>query len=343
MARLREFSHLFPSTCAYLREARRKGRIGHAYLFVGDDPALMLDFVDAWVQVCACQNPSAAGEACGDCPVCRSLTAGNYATRFILKPQSKSRQILIDEVRQFEHQLSLATARGRLKIGIIADADCMGEEAQNAFLKTLEEPGPDTLLVLITSRPRRLLPTIRSRCQAVSLLRNRKEYGAQMAHGLFDVLSTLRRGSGAAVGLRAAARLRGMFSELHAEAEQTISEHRDRKWDDLAGEDPVLRKRLKDEEDARIEAEYVRLRQEFCDAVHAWFLQLTLVAAGLHFEKLPHPEFLHEETPVETLVASSWEAIENVRHAEELAACLAGNVPEDLAIDAFCLAVTARN
>ncbi len=339
---LREIAE--PYLCECLLQAKRNGRVGHAYLFVGDNVPFLLEAVRAWIQVCACTAPREDGDACGICAVCQAIAADTYADLHTLKPQSKSRQILVGQMRDFEHQLNLVADKGHLKVGLIIEADCMGEEAQNAFLKTLEEPPPRTLLVLLTVQPRGLLPTIRSRCQIVSLRRNRREYTAQAADGLFEVLASLRPRAGAVVGLAAAARLKKIFAGLQQRAEQTIDEHRDERWDEIASGDAALLRLLKAEEEARIQAEYVRLRQEYCDAIQTWIRQEILVAAGLSRDRLPHPELLPDETgnPPPTDTLSPHQALGNVTHADELMACLEANVPEHLALETFCLALTEK-
>jgi DNA polymerase-3 subunit delta' len=88
----------------------------------------------------------------------------------IVRPKSRSRQIKVEQMRELEKPLHLAAPTGTWKVGVIIDADRMGEAAANAFLKTLEEPPDDCLLLLVTASPARLLPTILSRCVEISLV-----------------------------------------------------------------------------------------------------------------------------------------------------------------------------
>ena len=87
---------------------------------------------------------------------------GPYVT--LVRPRSKSRLIRIDEVRELEREMHLTAPGGNWKVGVIVDADRMRDAPANAFLKTLEEPPPECLLILLTANPELLLPTIRSRC-----------------------------------------------------------------------------------------------------------------------------------------------------------------------------------
>lgn len=88
----------------------------------------------------------------------------------LIEPQSKSRRIRIDEIRELERPLYSAAPTGKWKVAVIAEADRITEQAANAFLKTLEEPPSQCVLLLLTDNPRRLLPTILSRCVQIPLL-----------------------------------------------------------------------------------------------------------------------------------------------------------------------------
>lgn len=87
----------------------------------------------------------------------------------LVRPESKSRRILIDQMRQLEGDLSTKPVAGKKKIAVIQDADRLMEQAANAFLKTLEEPPPDTIILLTSTLPDALLATILSRCVQISL------------------------------------------------------------------------------------------------------------------------------------------------------------------------------
>src|SRR5262249_57641030 len=88
---------------------------------------------------------------------------------FVARPESKSRRIVTGQIRALEHALQMRAANGRRKVAIIPDADRLQTEAANAFLKTLEEPPKDSLLLLLTALPEALPETILSRCIAIPL------------------------------------------------------------------------------------------------------------------------------------------------------------------------------
>jgi len=337
---LTDFEAQYPRICQCLRQAKAAGRTGQAYLLIGDDADFLEKFSLAWAQTAACLGKSPDGKACGDCQPCQLFRKQAYPEFFVIRPQSKSRQITVDAMRQFDHDISLAVLPGRLKVGIVVEAECLGDEAQNAFLKTLEEPPPGTMLLLLTVNARRLLPTIKSRCQCMSLLRNRQDYGLALREGLFAILAGLRRQAGAKIGLRAAARISQLFGQLHDEAEKQAEADRDQRWDDI--EDAQIKKQLAEEQEARIEAEYVRLRDSLIDAMLAWFLQRFLIASGMAAELLPHPEMLAAAGDLLENPPSPWEAEQDIREVEDFARCVKGYVEERLSLDAMCLSITEK-
>lgn len=341
---LAEFHDAFPDLCRRLLTSRRAGRLGQSYLLVGDNPGLLGRLATAWGQVCACTQPRPDGDACGQCDNCTRLANGTYPERIDLTPESKSRSIVVERMREFETRLNLTAQASRPKIGIVAEAECMGIEAQNAFLKTLEEPPPHTVLMLFTTQPRRLLATIRSRCQTIAALQNHNDYDDLRQYGLFALLAHLRRQQGAAVGLAISSRLQAVFATLQDQAQEAVGGDADPRWAELAESDKRLVKVIEERQTNRVTADYVRRRRLVEDAIAAWFLQERLRAAGVSPALLPHPEFyadlpddLRHLAPPEPD-----EADENLRLVNDLTRSLGAYVPEALALDAFCLAVTEK-
>jgi len=104
-----------------------------------------------------------AVDACGTCAACRRISRGLYADVLVLVP-AESGSITIAEVRSVVDQAGYRPFEGRRRVVIVDEADRLVVQAQNALLKTLEEPPPASLFVLVTARPDTLLPTVRSRC-----------------------------------------------------------------------------------------------------------------------------------------------------------------------------------
>ncbi len=118
-------------------------------------------------------------------PVADEIAIGGYDIRKVLD-KANEREIKIDQMRAFISAISLKSYRGGRKICVMAQADTMRRETQNAFLKTLEEPPGDTVLILISSLPGRLLQTIISRCREIRFAPMRPE---ELAEKLAEKLS----------------------------------------------------------------------------------------------------------------------------------------------------------
>ena len=104
-------------------------------------------------------------EGCGRCPACRQMLSGNSPDFFSLAPDGQN--VRIEQIRELNRQLAFAPVE-RFRISVIRNAETMTGEAANAFLKTLEEPPSGNILILNTTEPIDLLPTIVSRCQRLS-------------------------------------------------------------------------------------------------------------------------------------------------------------------------------
>jgi DNA polymerase-3 subunit delta' len=152
-------------------------RLAHGLLIHEDPGAGGLELARWIAQRVNCREPAQA--PCGECQECRWIAADQHPDVTRLSPEGDSTQILIQSVRDLSADLALtAHARG-YKIAIISPAEAMNHFAANALLKTLEEPPKRTLVLLVTSQPSRLLPTLRSRCSRLRLLGPSREVAAQ--------------------------------------------------------------------------------------------------------------------------------------------------------------------
>ena len=139
--------------------AAKEGRLAHAHLLTGAPPSEL--------------------ESLGRGLAANLLDAEleGHPDFFVLRPESKSRRVSIDQVRQLEHSLSRKPHRAPIKVALILEAERMclpPAEAANAFLKTLEEPPDHSFLILTSDRPEQLLPTVRSRCLTFPILPEEK-------------------------------------------------------------------------------------------------------------------------------------------------------------------------
>ncbi len=162
-----------------------RGKLPHALLFHGRAGIGKLALAEQLVELMLCENPQAEGrEACGVCPSCHWLHQGSHPDFMKLQPavldeneshaepaERKSplagQQISVAQVRELTRFVQLSAHRGGFRIALIHPAETMNTAAANALLKTLEEPPPNTLLILISHQSSRLLSTILSRCHQI--------------------------------------------------------------------------------------------------------------------------------------------------------------------------------
>lgn len=158
---------------AVLARDLQRGVPVHAYLFAGPDGIGKRTLALRLAQSLNCAA-STAGEPCGECRSCRRIGQGLHADVQIVSvpPADEDRQhkeISVEQIREIERAIALNPFEGRTRVVIIDPADAMSVAAQNAFLKTLEEPSPRVCLALVTSRPAQLLETVRSRCRRLEM------------------------------------------------------------------------------------------------------------------------------------------------------------------------------
>jgi len=163
-----------------LQSSLERGRLAHAYLFTGHQLEPLEGLARTLAKTLNCLRPVKRGgvavDCCDRCLNCQKIEHGNHADVFWVRPESKSRQIRIGQIvrrddsppRVLLDAVNLKPTESQYKFGIIVAADRMNEHAANAFLKTLEEPPPGSVLILLTTEPERLLETILSRCLRLS-------------------------------------------------------------------------------------------------------------------------------------------------------------------------------
>jgi DNA polymerase III subunit delta' len=153
-----------------LRQAWSAQRLPHALLLQGAE-GLGKKGLAAWIAaaVLCDRSRGAQLDRCGECASCKLIDSGSHPDLLWVRPEEDKQQISIDQLRAASERLSKTSYREGYKVAIIEPAHQMTPNAANSLLKTLEEPAGDALLILISSRPSSLLPTVRSRCQKLSL------------------------------------------------------------------------------------------------------------------------------------------------------------------------------
>lgn len=166
-------------------------RLPHALLFVGPAGLGKRDLADALAARLLCVTPGADGHACGHCTPCELRISGNHPDLLPVVPaadaaaaegeggedaesgaaKKKSSQIVIEQIRDLQESLAVTGHQSSRRVVVVDPAEAMNAFTANALLKLLEEPPEGCIFLLISSAPRRLLPTIRSRCQQWSFSR----------------------------------------------------------------------------------------------------------------------------------------------------------------------------
>jgi DNA polymerase-3 subunit delta' len=149
-----------------LSAAIGSGRTSHAYIFEGDNNVDKMGFAKAFAKALLCRE--LPGEGCDRCPTCRKIDDDNYEDLYLVLPvwnEGKTRLAVRDEnVVEMQSNLKTRPTGGERNIAIIEGGDTMSPTAQNRLLKTLEEPNPGTVIMILSENPEYLLPTINSRC-----------------------------------------------------------------------------------------------------------------------------------------------------------------------------------
>ncbi|MFT4712893.1 MAG: DNA polymerase-3 subunit delta' [Candidatus Azotimanducaceae bacterium] len=143
------------------------GKLSHSLLIVGQEFLGKQHFAFSIAAAMLCENrTSESGFSCCACTGCHLFSAGTHPDFKVLKPED-SKLIKIEQIRTVTGWVNQTTQRGGKKVVIVHPAEQMTHQSANALLKCLEEPAGDSLIMLVTNQPGRLLPTIRSRCQLV--------------------------------------------------------------------------------------------------------------------------------------------------------------------------------
>jgi DNA polymerase-3 subunit delta' len=152
-----------------LQEHIKNDVVRHAYLFTGPTGIGRRTLALRFSQSLNCPTPKSPGDPCLTCRTCNQIQRMEQVDLHIVKKPEDRTEIIVDQMRELQYLLMLSPHEARYKIALILNFEQSSDEAQNAFLKTLEEAPPRAVLFLHAESPESLLPTISSRCEIVRL------------------------------------------------------------------------------------------------------------------------------------------------------------------------------
>lgn len=326
-----------------LQRSLTRGRLGHAYLFVGHQIAPLETLAATLSKTLNCQNPvrkdGATVDCCDQCVVCRKIDHGNHADIHWVRPEMKSRIVSVDQMRELMRQIQLKPTEAKYKTGIIVGADRMGPQAANAFLKTLEEPPPNSILILLTTEPQRLLETIVSRCLRLNF--GGEVLGQLPPENMQWLMSFTNLAAGGQKSLISRYRLMDVLLQKLNHTKTSIEEKLKarsplQQYEDAEAD---MLERWEKELAAAVEAEYRRQRSDLLALVQAWlrdvWMESTLSKAPSTLDGalqlLNFPQL--DETRKVAARVSPAQAMENLEIIEQLQRWLHTNVQEALALE----------
>jgi len=301
-------------TYQLIKRALDAGRPANAYLVVGAVRGQGMELAMRVVQTLFCTGEE---KPCNKCEQCRKVLERTEPDVHWVFPEMKSRIISAEQMREkLLAEISQTSLAGGWKVGVLVGADRLNDSSANAFLKTLEEPPPKTLFLLLTDSPQQLLPTIVSRCQRIDL-DSLRDLGEPWRSSLLDTLaspfyrSPLER-------MASANQLYVILQEMEAKAEEWVKAEAE------------ANKKVEDDEDvykAKVSARYRELRMDFLISFMRWFRDLFVIKSGgaewVHFkEKL---ELLQERAGRLTLAQTFY----NLNAVEDLVRQFDRNLNEE--------------
>jgi DNA polymerase-3 subunit delta' len=327
-----------------LQRSLERSRLAHGYLFTGAHLEDLENVARTLAKTLNCQKPVIkAGnpvDCCDQCLSCQKIEHGNHADVHWIRPESKSRVIMIDQIRELMQEINLKPTEAEFKVAVIVAADRLNEKAANAFLKTLEEPPAKSILILITTEPQRILETILSRCLRLNFAGEgpRQLEPARLAWlSSFSELAATEQKS-----LLGRYRLMDLvlrqLNEMKARIEEALTARSPlQRYKDVEKD---LEEKWEEELKAAIEAEYRRQRADLLVALQWWLRDVWLLKLGEGKNEKTEPAGVElrnfPQMAGTARVAqriSPRDAVENLSAMEQLQRWLHTNVQEALALE----------
>jgi DNA polymerase-3 subunit delta' len=317
-----------------LQRSLARGRLGHAYLFSGDLLEELESLARNLAKTLNCQDPVKQNgepvDCCDACPSCVKINNDVHADIHWARPESRSRVVTIDQVRDLIHEIQLKPAEARFKVAVLAGVDRMNVQAANAFLKTLEEPPPKSVMILLTTEPSRILETILSRCLRVNFSTGApRELTSADAQWLEKFSSVAIEHKTLLGRYHLADMLCQRLAEIRAQADELLGARSPlQKYDDV---EKNLREKWEEELAAAVEAEYRRRRADLLLLVQCWLRDVWLATLAAGKDLLNFPQLAGTRALAAKI--SPRQALENLQTLEETQRLLHTNVQEALALE----------
>jgi DNA polymerase III subunit delta' len=303
----------------HLRRAHEQNRLAHAYLISGPAGSGKREIAAQLASVVNGIDPD-------------QVFGGNARDVFLAEPESKSRRIVIGQIRELEHGLQMRTANGRRKVVIISEADRLQPQAANAFLKTLEEPPKDSLLLLLSAMPEILPDTIVSRCIPIPLAAGEDEPLPEES----DLVELLRTSANEkdwrvhhvywiSQGMQGL--LTSIREEIKAENADALKREEARYRNSTDG---VWLDEREDYYKALTESLYIQRRAALIEVLFKWWSDVLRTKTNVKHRDLPVAQ---TETAAIAQRLTASEILRRIRRLEELRDHLERNVQEALAIE----------
>ena len=320
-----------------LQRSLQRRRLGHAYLFSGGDLQQLESLARSLAKTLNCHQAakpgSVATDCCDACESCRKIDAETHGDIHWVRPESKSRIVSVDQMRDLMHAIQLKPNDAEYKVAVITAADRLNAQAANAFLKTLEEPPAKCVLILLTTEPGRILETIISRCL-------RLNFGGEGTRRWDDATQNWLNRFGEMAGAEQKSligryRLMDVLVSRLTEMKTTVEEELTaksplEKYADVEV-DKELREQWEKELAAAIEAEYRRRRGELLLGLQWWLRDVWLHTLSSARELLSFPDAESAANVAKRITPK--QARENLRVLEQTQRLLFTNVQEGLTLE----------
>jgi DNA polymerase-3 subunit delta' len=311
----------------FLRRAHEQNRLAHAYLITGPSGSGK-ELLAAELTSLVNGTPS------------KDVFSAKAREVFVARPESKSRRIITAQIRALEHALQMRAANAGRKVVIIPDADRLQNEAANAFLKTLEEPPKDSLLLLLSALPEALPETILSRCITIPLESDGKARSRKEEEKLVKLLQQASRHTTWSIqfAYRFAQEfqqlLRAIREEVKLETDSALKQEQTRYKDATDG---AWLEEREGYYKALTESLYLQRRAALVEILFAWWTDVLRATNAVAQRDLPAAT---QETAALARRFDNAQILKRIRLLEEFRDHLGRNIHENLAIEVAFLAIS---